>query len=86
MRHLLNSIDQRILYQVARGSPQPLKVRMQPFEFDRLQALIAEDKSLATVMNFGPVFTATIINGSLGTSQSGEQRDVILSVNPDISR
>ena len=87
MRDLLNSVDRKILYQVSQGH-QRLNVRMQPFEFDQIQALISEDSStsLVTVAAVGPVFSATINNGSLGTGQSGDQRNVALIISPEILR
>jgi hypothetical protein len=86
MRDLLDRTDGRILYSVSQHQTT-LNIRMQPFEFDKLQALIAEDKSdkLVTVLDVGPIVHGnTINNGSLGPTQSVDQRNVRLSISPDI--
>jgi hypothetical protein len=86
MHDLLNLVDPRILAEVAQGKEQ-LKVRMQPFEFDRLQTLIAEDKSVSpvTILETGPIVHGnTINNGSLGTTQSVDQRTVVMAISRDI--
>jgi hypothetical protein len=87
LKDLFNMVDPRILATVSQGQTQ-LRVRMQPFEIDRLQALIAESgpNPTVTVTGYGSTFIDSMINnGSLGTSQAvHEQRQVLLAINPAI--
>ena len=85
LRDLLDSIDTRIIPNVESGQMQ-LKVRMQPFEEQRLQALIAQDGSYVTILGYGRKFIdSTLMNGTLGPQYPvHEQREVILDINRSI--
>jgi hypothetical protein len=81
LRDFFNLIDSRILAEVAAGK-MDLKVRMQPFEIEKLNALISEvgTPPLVTIKNFGTRSEKSqISNGTLGPQHAVDvQTEVFL--------
>lgn len=86
-RNLFQEVDPRILSKIDSGEIS-IVTRMMDYQFDSFRRLCAENGSadLIKSANQGPtVHGATIINGSLGPTQSGDQITVEISFHPSIA-